>query len=195
MKLLADAPHRYLDADAIVDHETPAIRELAGSLRENTAGDPAFARVAFEYVRDQITHSWDAQDPRVTLSASEALAAGTGLCYAKAHLLAAILRAEGIPTGLCYQLLTDDGDNFMVHGLVAVYLDGAWHRQDPRGNKPGVDAQFSLTGEQLAWPTRREAGEVDYPEVRRTASPAVVAALRGASSLLELYRSGLPTSL
>ena len=195
MDLIAEDPGAYLDADEVIDHGHPSIRALAASLRSAHPRDVDFARAAFEHVRDTVTHSADADDDRVTLSASSALAAGTGLCYAKSHLLAAILRAEGIPTGLCYQLLTDDGSTFMVHGLVAVHLEGGWHRQDPRGNKPGVDAQFSLGREQLAWPVDPSIGEQDYPTVYRNASPAVVAALRGASDLRELYDHGLPNHL
>lgn len=195
MDLIAGDPAGYLAADDVVDHGHPGVRELARRLRADHPQDVEFARAAFEHVRDEVTHSWDAQDPRVTLRASEALEQGTGLCYPKAHLLAAVLRAEGIPTGLCYQLLTDDEETFMVHGLVAVHLDGRWHRQDPRGNKPGVDAQFSLGDEQLAWPVRPELGERDLPEVHREPSAAVVAALAGATNLQELYRNGLPDHL
>ena len=83
-----------------------------------------------EHVRDDIRHSWDVQDTRVSISASDTLAHGTGLCFAKAHLLAAVLRSQGVPTGFCYQRLTDDGATFMLHGLVAVFLNGDWHRQD-----------------------------------------------------------------
>jgi len=122
-----------------------------------------------------VRHSWDAQDPRVTLSASETLSEGVGLCFAKAHLLAGLLRAEGIPTGLCYQRLTDDGSSYVLHALVAVHLQGSWHRQDPRGNKPGVNAQFSLTTEQLAWPVRGGMGERDDPQLLVNPHPDVVA--------------------
>ncbi len=34
--------------------------------------------VAFEFVRDNISHSWDAKDPRVTLSASDVLRQAVG---------------------------------------------------------------------------------------------------------------------
>jgi transglutaminase-like putative cysteine protease len=81
-------------------------------------------------------HSLDAGDPRVTVTAAQILIEGVGLCYAKSHLLIALLRSRGIPAGLCYQRLTDGDSGHMVHGLVAVHLDGGWHRQDPRGNKP-----------------------------------------------------------
>jgi transglutaminase-like putative cysteine protease len=97
-RLVAD---RRLGQDAVVDFGRPEISELASGLRSHHTDDVDFARAAFEHVRDNIRHSWDAQDPRVSVSASDTLAHGTGLCFAKAHLLAAILRSQGIPTGFC----------------------------------------------------------------------------------------------
>lgn len=195
MKLQALAPAEYLAGDEVIDLSHPSIKGLASSLRAEHADDVSFARAAFEYARDDVRHSWDVQDPRVTLSASQTLREGVGLCFAKAHLLTALLRTEGIPTGLCYQRLTDDASIFSVHGLVAVHLQGSWHRQDPRGNKPGVDAQFSLTTEQLAWPVATELGEHDYPQLLVSPHPDVVRALRGATDALALCRGGLPSHL
>lgn len=130
----------------------------------------------------------------MTLTASEVLRARVGLCYAKSHLLAALLRVSRIPTGLCYQRLTH-GDGHVLHGLVAVYLNGQWHRQDPRGNKEGGTAEFSLTGEHLAWPVDPALGEVDYPHVMVTPAASVVHALRNANNVLAIYDTGLPTCL
>jgi transglutaminase-like putative cysteine protease len=193
LKLQARAPAEYLTGDEVVDLSHPSIRQLASALRAEHSDDVSFAKAAFEYVRDGVRHSWDVQDPRVTLSASQTLREGVGLCFAKAHLLAALLRAEGIPTGLCYQRLTDDGSSFLMHGLVAVHLQGSWHRQDPRGNKPGVDAQFSLSTEQFAWPVATELGEHDYPQLLVSPDPDVVRALRGATDAMALCRGGLPS--
>ena len=105
---------------------------------------------------------------------------GTGFCYAKSHLLAAILRANGIPTGLCYQRLSCDGKGapFVLHGLNAVYLpDTGWYRIDPRGNRPNVNAQFTPPVEQLAWPLAVE-GEADFPEIWPDPLPMIVEVLQ-----------------
>lgn len=187
-------PENYLAGNEFIDVDDQSVRTLALTLRQRAGSDVSFAKAAFEWVRDEVGHSYDVQDPRVTLAASEVLAQRVGLCYAKSHLLAALLRSEGVPAGLCYQRLAH-GDGHVLHGLVAIYLDGAWHRQDPRGNKDGVDAQFSLDSEQLAWRVDPSLGEVDYPRIFAAPAPCVVETLRGAADVLSLYDDGLPTSL
>lgn len=188
-------PERYLASDEIVDGDHPRIVALAAELRAGSAGDVEYARAAYEYVRDRVAHSYDAEDPRVSVTASETLTNGAGLCYAKSHLLAALLRTQGIPTGLCYQRLSDGGSGFVLHGMVAVWLDGAWHRQDPRGNRPGIDAQFSLGEERLAWTAQTELGERDDPRIRVTALPSVITALRSTQDVLTLRDGGLPSEI
>jgi transglutaminase-like putative cysteine protease len=193
--LVADDPAAYLGADEVIQSADPEIARLARELRVGAPDDVAFTKAAYEWVRDQVTHSVDAQDPRVTVTATDVLAARTGLCYVKAHLLAAILRAEGIPTGLCYQRLADGAGSHVLHGLVAVYLEGRWHRLDPRGNNVNVDAQFTLYRERVAYVADPAAGELDYPDVLVRPAPAVLAALRSSDDVLALCRSGLPASI
>jgi transglutaminase-like putative cysteine protease len=194
MELQANDPGAYLAADAIVQSDAPAVRWLAGELRRQCADEASFACAAFEWVRDRVAHSLDAQDPTVTLTATEVLTQRVGLCFAKSHLLAALLRAQRVPSGLCYQRLAD-GDSYTLHGLVAVYLRGGWHRQDPRGNRTGIDAQFSLDGERLAYRANPAQGEVDYRQVFNSPADSVVEALRGATDALALCAGGLPTQL
>ncbi|WP_329214080.1 transglutaminase [Streptomyces sp. NBC_01485] len=197
MELIQENPDLsvYLAADEVIDHHHPLVRATAARLAEDAADSYVYARLAFEFVRDAIPHSQDVGDPRVTWRASDVLERGTGICYAKAHALAALLRAEDIPTALCYQRLAhDEGDGYAVHGLVAVRFNGAWHRQDPRGNKPGVDARFSLEGERLAFLPDPEAGELDCPRLYGVPHPAVLNALQAATDRPHLWQT-LPTSL
>lgn len=194
MQLVAMDPAEYLAADEVIESTAPAVVQLASQLRSAHSNDIDFARAAFEWVRDNIAHSVDAEDSRVTLTATEVLHEGVGLCFAKSHLLTAVLRAQGIPAGLCYQRLADD-DSHIVHGLIAAHLNGEWHRQDPRGNKNGVDAQFSLTTEQLAWPVDPEQGEIDYPHVHTSPARVVIECLQGASDALALRWGGLPSAI
>ena len=169
---------KYLASDDVIDWRHP---DVLAKAKELGGGDAlTVARRCFEWVRDEIQHSSDFKRNPVTCSASEVLREGTGYCYAKAHLLAALLRANNIPTGLCYQRLSvdDKGPPFCLHGLNAVWLAGhGWYRVDPRGNKPGVDARFEPPRERLAFAPQLP-GETDLPEVRPSPLPVVVDALR-----------------
>lgn len=146
---------KYLQASEVIDWQHSAILNLAQKLATDQNGKVEIARSCFEWVRDQIYHSYDYQMNPVTCKASDVLKHGTGYCFAKSHLLAALLRANDIPTGFCYQRLSvndDDAALYSLHGFNAVYLsDFGWYRIDPRGNKLGVNAQFSPPKEQLAY--------------------------------------------
>lgn len=167
----------FLRATEIIDWQHPAVYDQARALAAETPLETA--RRCYEWVRDNIRHSYDFHANPVTCTASEVLAAGTGYCYAKSHLLAALLRANGIPAGLCYQRLTAYSEGqFSLHGLNAVYLpEYGWYRIDARGNKPGVDAQFTPPLEQTAFHLV-EPGEVDFPDILPDPLPVVVDALR-----------------
>ena len=96
----------FLTASAIIDFHHPLVAAKARELAANASDEQALVRACFHFVRDAIHHSGDYQQNPVTLSASEVLQHGTGFCYAKSHLLAALLRANDIPAGLCYQRLS-----------------------------------------------------------------------------------------
>ena len=157
----------YLEASEYIDWQAPGIIALASKLAENKKTDADIAKSCFEWVRDEIKHSWDYKMNPVTCKASDVLKQGTGYCYAKSHLLAALLRANNIPAGLCYQRLSinDDGSPYSLHGLNAVYLqDFGWYKIDARGNKQGINAQFSPPHEELAFAINDE-NEKDFPDI------------------------------
>jgi transglutaminase-like putative cysteine protease len=142
-------------------------------------------------VRDNIRHSWDYQLNPVTCKASDVLQHRTGYCYAKSHLLAALLRASQIPAGLCYQRLSlnDDGEPYCLHGLNAVYLpDIGWYRIDARGNKEGVDARFCPPHEQLAFATD-DINEIDFQEILVKPLQDVVDVLNSCETYLDVYNN------
>lgn len=200
MELIQQNPdiNAYLAVDEAIDHDHPVVREAAARLRSEASDAYSYAEAAFVFVRDTIPHSVDSGDMRVAWRASDVLATRNGICHGKSHALAALLRAEGIPAALCYQALAgDDGMLGVLHGLIAVRLPGRgrWDRLDARGNvPPGVDAQFSLDRERLAWPVRAEFNEVDYPVLYSKPQPEVLHAMRSAADRAELWRL-LPTAL
>ena len=178
---------KYLESTEYIDWETPEILAQATALAEESLETKEIARKCFEFVRDEIKHSGDYKLNPVTCKASDVLKQGTGYCYAKSHLLAALLRANNIPAGLCYQRLTIAGaPPFCLHGLNAVFLDDVgWYRVDPRGNKPGVAAEFSPPIERLAFPIITP-GEADLPEIWAEPLPIIVQALKRGNTYQEV---------
>jgi len=182
----------YLKSSEIIDWQTNTVFECARDLAAGLSDTFEIARACFQWVRDTIRHSGDFKATVTTCRASDVLLHETGWCFAKSHLLAALLRANNIPAGLCYQrLLRDDGTGFTLHGLNAVYLPNlGWYRIDPRGNKPGVDARFCPPEERLAWPPLAD-GEMDFPEIWPDPAPVVVECLQTFKGW-EQVRANLP---
>jgi len=152
----------FLAENKYVDFAAPILQSLAVELFDGVLDNKQKARSAYEFVRDKIPHSFDIGATVITARASDVLKHETGICHAKANLLAALLRSQGIPAGFCFQHLTlmdDDSAGYCVHCFNAVLLDGRWIKLDARGNKPGVNAQFSLDEPILAFPCRPEYNE------------------------------------
>ena len=170
----------YLTANEAIDSDHPAVVRKAKELAEGLSDAQVISKKCFEFVRDEIDHSGDIQAEVTTFRASEVLAHKTGWCYAKSHLLAALLRANKIPAGLCYQRLSqgESGAPYCLHGLNAIFLkDHGWYRVDPRGNKEGVDAQFMPPQEQLAFKIQDE-NEGDFEAIYAAPLPEVAEALQ-----------------
>lgn len=195
----SDDINDYLLSDPIIDWQTPAVRQKALELTESIADEVEKARILYEWVRDAIPHSHDVANDTVTCTASEVLQHRTGICFAKSHLLAALLRAVKIPAGFCYQVLRRDPptDNEPVlHGFNALYLAslGKWIRVDARGNTNAINARFSLKQEQLAFAMDPAAEEFIYETIFAAPVESVVERLQMYESTSELWLD-LPESL
>lgn len=65
-----------------------------------------------------------------------------------------------------------------MHGYNAVYLpEIGWYRVDPRGNREGVNAQFTPPKEQLAYSVRLPE-EADFQSILAEPLPVVVETLQ-----------------
>jgi transglutaminase-like putative cysteine protease len=181
----------YLKSTEIIDWRHPDISSKANELAYEKDNLNDIAGSCFEWVRDKIKHIGDYNIQTISCSASDVLRSGSGICYAKSHLLAALLRANSIPAGFCYQRLSrdDKGPPFGLHGLNAVYLsEFGWYRIDPRGNKEGVNAQFTPPVEQLAFSAQIK-GEIDFSEILSDPIPIIIEALRQNKSKDELWNN------
>jgi transglutaminase-like putative cysteine protease len=182
---------KFLRATEVIDWRHPSVRAKAEELGHGTRDVWEIAQRCFEWVRDNIQHSSDFKRNPVTCNASDVLREGTGYCYAKSHLLGALLRANGIPAGFCYQRLSIDetGPPYSLHGLNAVHLpELGWYRIDPRGNKEGVDAQFAPPVERLAFRIVFPEEQL-FPQILAEPLPVVVNALRAHSTWDAMYRN------
>lgn len=200
LKQVSENLDDYLQSSRYIDWKHPAVKAKADTLKSQSFDEIGLIENAYHFVRDDIHHSWDVQDSRVTAKASDVLAEGVGVCWAKSNLLAALLRANGIPAGICYQRLTfgkNPESGYCIHALNAVYIQRLqqWIRLDARGNKKGIDAQFSLGKEKLAFPIRTECGEMDYPEIYTEPAEITMQVLENSRDALFMYQHNLPDRL
>ncbi|MBQ9928396.1 MAG: transglutaminase domain-containing protein [Lachnospiraceae bacterium] len=197
--LFTDNIDEYLKEDSVIDFGNESIVRLADALYQKADSEAEYIKKVYEFVRDDVSHSADVNKDVITCSASEVLKAGHGICFAKSHLLAALLRCKSIPTGFCYQKLILDDETAPVliyHGLNGVYISEyqKWVRLDARGNKEGVNAQFSVEEEHLAFPVRAEKGEKDGFTIYPNPDKKVLERLRKYKTRTELWND-LPTDL
>lgn len=182
-------PTAYLGHCEVIDLQAVLVKKIA----EVLASDDPLQTTSncFHFVRDEIRHSGDFELDPITCTASDVARRGTGYCYAKSHLLCALLRANEIPAGLCYQRLSLDGvgEPYCLHGLNAAYLpDVGWFRMDPRGNRAEIDARFSPPHEQLVFATDLP-DEYDLPGIYVSPLLVVIDALRKYDTSRDLKRN------
>ena len=189
---MIDIDKKYLEETETIDYSHPIIQEKVKELRNNSPSRLNYIENAYKFVRDVIPHSWDIRSEVVSRKASEVLINKTGICWTKSCLLASLLRANGIPSGISYQHLTradeDNSDGYIIHALNTVFIDelNKWIRLDARGNKENVHAEFSLDEERLAFPIRDQLGEVDYRDNNSDLDERLVKILKESKSILEV---------
>ncbi|MCO5119111.1 MAG: transglutaminase family protein [Burkholderiaceae bacterium] len=179
----------YLHSSAIVDWQDPRIMRKARELAVACTSENALVKRSFEFVRDAVREPAPAAP--LAVSASDVLATGSGCSFAKTHLLVALLRANRIPAGLCYQRLAcrDDPGRFGLHGLAAARLSRhGWYRLDPSRGTDGLGAgEFCPPVERFARHALQD-GEGNLPEVWTEPLPIVIDAMRASNDSIELGR-------
>ena len=182
----------YLSETECIDYNNSVIQEKVKELKLKSDSQLKYIENAYKFVRDEISHSWDIKSEVVYRKASEVLINRTGICWTKSSLLAALLRANGIPSGFSYQFLTRADDNadegYIIHALNTVFISelNKWIRLDARGNKENVHADFCLNEEKLAFPIRSELGEVDYRDNNPDLDDRLIKILKESKNILEI---------
>ena len=181
----------YLIETPSIDYMNFHIQERVRELKNQSEDNLDYIKRSYIFVRDEILHSWDIETNIVSRTASDVLKNKTGICWTKSCLLAALLRADGIPSGISYQLLTradDASEGYMIHALNTVYIKdlNKWIRLDARGNKENINSYFSLDEEHLAYTVRSELGEIDYHDNHADLDDRLVNILMESESIQEI---------
>lgn len=179
----------FLKENKYVDFTSPVIIEKADELFHKIDNDAEKVKTAYEFVRDEIPHSFDINAKIITAKASDVLIHKTGICHTKANLLAALLRLQKIPVGFCFQRITlakDDSIGYCVHCYNAVFVEGHWIKLDARGNENGINAQFSLQEPILAYTNRKEYDEYFWNGIFANPHKDTMKMLENASSLQDI---------
>lgn len=162
----------YLRHTPVVDWRNAGVSWLARRMSSPGATPETVSRRCVAWIQENIRHSWRCQMNPVTCRASDVLWHRTGYCYAISHLLAALVRANGIPAGFRYQRVPKDGGGYCLHGLNAVRLPGGkWVRLDASSDVGTADDERA----------------VDLPGIWPDPPREVTAVLRECRSYEEVY--------
>ena len=137
---------KYLKPTEFIDSDSPEVRAFAQEAIGGVTAPREKAIRLFYAVRDGIYYDpYRIEASRSAFKASTILRQGYGYCVTKAVVLAAVLRAEGIPCKLHFadvrnHLSTErlkkmmQTDTFYYHGYNDIWLDGRWIKVTPTFN-------------------------------------------------------------
>lgn len=190
---------RYLEDTITIDWQSPALMQTAGALLAEHEGADARLEVLFRFVRDDVSHASDVHPEHATCRASEVLRERHGICYAKSHLLAGLLRYAGFPTGFCYARLASGSQRsgFVLHGFNAVYWapSESWLFLDASGREGAPEASVRFEAPWgLPFAVDPEAGESFLPQILRRPPKRIIDLLERAPDFAAVSRN-LPDTL
>lgn len=136
----------YLTPTCFIDSDHPDIISFASKNCNPDASDIDRAVALNLAVRDGIRYNpYNIDTARESMVASATLNRGDGYCVAKAVLLAACARSQGIPARLGFADVKNhlntkrlkalmETDTFIYHGYTEMYLNGNWVKATPAFN-------------------------------------------------------------
>lgn len=143
---MATSMESTLLATYYIDKDHPDITSFASLVCKGQASDIDKALALYYAVRDQIRYNPYSIDPeKSAMKASQILKKGEGYCVAKAVLLTACARSQGIPARLGFADVKNHlntkklremmgTDLFVWHGYSEIYLGEKWVKATPAFN-------------------------------------------------------------
>lgn len=184
----------FLKEDQYIDYSSETIQNNITELFTSDMTEIEKIKVAYEFVRDEIPHSFTCNANAITARATDVLLYKTGICHSKANLLAALLRSQGIPTGFCFQHITlveDDSLGYCVHAYNAAFVNNKWLKLDASGSKHGAKLQFSTDEPILQFQNRKEYNEYFFDGIFANPHKETMLMLENAKSLQDI-RDNIP---
>ncbi|MEE4314542.1 MAG: transglutaminase family protein [Desulfofustis sp.] len=143
-----DDVDQYLQATSFIDFDTAEVRSFAERVCRRQGGDNLKEKAIRLYyaVRDEIRYDpYDIRYLPEALRASTVIGKGSGYCVAKAVVLAAVGRQQGIPSRLGFADVRNHlstsrlreamgTDLFFYHGYTEFFLEGRWVKATPAFN-------------------------------------------------------------
>jgi len=131
----------FLQPTILINSQHPEIIDKANELITNIALPEEKAQRIFYFIRDDIRYEFRAKFEEEQYRASYVLQERKGFCTQKAILFCALARCCGIPAGLYFYDIIDHSlpEHLIAfmrtqilyhHGIVALFLNNAWHRYD-----------------------------------------------------------------
>lgn len=71
----------FLQETESIDYKNPVIAEQINLLKDKSTSDIDYIKNVYEFVRDDISHSWDVNANLFSKNASEVLINKTGICW------------------------------------------------------------------------------------------------------------------
>ncbi|MGH9245411.1 MAG: transglutaminase-like domain-containing protein [Acidimicrobiales bacterium] len=139
--MVSVSPTHALAPTDVIDSDHPLVRDTATRVVNGGTGAEAAAAV-FDFARDEVRYDMAPMlSSRHDWSASATLERGYGFCQQKAVVLAALLRAVGIPALFAAEDLLDykippayveylGGQVLPYHGFTVAFTDGEWLQLD-----------------------------------------------------------------
>lgn len=78
--VIKDDLEKYLEDSHYINWKSEIILQKAKELSESSKDEIELIRAVYHFVRDEIKHSWDVQDKRVTITATDVLREKVGIC-------------------------------------------------------------------------------------------------------------------
>jgi len=131
----------YLRPTYYIDYTSPLVAQISKKIRASHPHERA--KAVFDFVRDKIIYNpYSPFYLAEHYQASRTLERGEGFCTQKAVLLAALVRAQGIPARLVFADIRNHlvppklwammkTNLFAFHGYNELYIDGRWIKVTP----------------------------------------------------------------